>query len=117
MQADGIPRGLALQAGTRAGPEPAILQQEVAHRTRAGGKSADGISEAAQPRHGRPNREMKRIILADNQAIFHAGAARVLALEEDKRIVAQCDDQTRLMSAVEAHRGAYLIVSTTMGLD
>jgi DNA-binding NarL/FixJ family response regulator len=60
---------------------------------------------------------MKRIILADNQAIFRAGAARVLALEEDMRIVAQCDEQTRLLSAVEVHRGAYLIVSTTMGLD
>jgi len=60
---------------------------------------------------------MKRIILADNQAIFRAGAARVLALEEDMRIVAQCDEQTRLLSAVEVHRGAYLLVSTTMGLD
>ena len=60
---------------------------------------------------------MKRIILADNQAIFRAGAARVLALEEDIRIVAQCDEQARVLSAVEAHRGAFLLVSTTMGLD
>jgi len=35
---------------------------------------------------------MNRIILADNQAIFRAGAARVIALEDDMRIVAQCDD-------------------------
>ncbi len=35
---------------------------------------------------------MNRIILADNQAIFRAGAARVLALEDDMRIVAQCED-------------------------
>ncbi|HEY5056139.1 MAG TPA: response regulator transcription factor [Acidobacteriaceae bacterium] len=60
---------------------------------------------------------MKRIILADNQAIFRAGAARVLALGEDMRIVAQCDEQTRLASAVETHRGAFLVVSTTMGVD
>ena len=31
---------------------------------------------------------MNRLILADNQAIFRAGAARVLALEDDMRIVA-----------------------------
>lgn len=64
-----------------------------------------------------PKREMKRIILADNQAIFRAGAARVLALEEDMRIVAQCDEQARLVSAVEAHRGAFLVTSTTIGVD
>ena len=62
-------------------------------------------------------RQMKRIILADNQAIFRAGAARVLALEEDMRIVAQCDEQTRLLAAVETHRGAYLVVSTTVSAD
>ena len=60
---------------------------------------------------------MKRIILADNQAIFRAGAARVLALEEDMRIVAQCDEPTRLTSAVDAHRAAFLVVSTTIAVD
>jgi DNA-binding NarL/FixJ family response regulator len=72
-----------------------------------------------RPAHARPEEslEMKRIILADNQAIFRAGAARVLALEEDMRIVAQCDEQTRLLSAVEAHRGAFLVASTTVCVD
>jgi len=60
---------------------------------------------------------MNRIILADNQAIFRAGAARVLALEEDMRIVAQCEDQGRLWSALEAHRGAIVVISSSMGLD
>jgi DNA-binding NarL/FixJ family response regulator len=60
---------------------------------------------------------MRRIILADNQAIFRAGAARVLAMEEDVRIVAQCDEYARLMSALELHRGAILVVSASMGLD
>lgn len=60
---------------------------------------------------------MKRIILADNQAIFRAGAARVLALEEDMRIVAQCDEKARLLAAVETHRAAFLLVSTTIGVD
>jgi DNA-binding NarL/FixJ family response regulator len=60
---------------------------------------------------------MKRIILADNQAIFRAGAARVLALEEDMRIVAQCDEPTRLLNAVETHRGAFLVTSMTVTVD
>jgi len=60
---------------------------------------------------------MKRIILADNQAIFRAGAARVLTLEDDLRIVAQCEEQSRLWSALDAHRNAILLVSCSMGLD
>jgi len=60
---------------------------------------------------------MNRIILADNQAIFRAGAARVLALEDDMRIVAQCDDLARLSHALDAHHGAILLVSSSMLLD
>ena len=60
---------------------------------------------------------MNRIILADNQAIFRAGAARVLALEDDMRIVAQCEDVARLTYALDAHRGAILVVSSSMQLD
>jgi DNA-binding NarL/FixJ family response regulator len=60
---------------------------------------------------------MNRIILADNQAIFRAGAARVLALEDDMRIVAQCEDSARLLNALDAHHGAVLIFSSSMQLD
>src|SRR5260370_5696844 len=60
---------------------------------------------------------MNRLILADNQAIFRAGAARVLALEDDIRIVAQCDDLDRLSSAVEATRGVVILVSSTLRPD
>jgi DNA-binding NarL/FixJ family response regulator len=60
---------------------------------------------------------MNRIILADNQAIFRAGAARVLVLEDDMRIVAQCDDLARLSSALDANRNAILIFSASMQLD
>ena len=60
---------------------------------------------------------MIRIILADNQAIFRAGAARVLALEDDMRIVAQCDDLARLSSAIDTGRGAILLFSSSMQLD
>ncbi len=60
---------------------------------------------------------MNRLILADNQAIFRAGAARVLALEDDMRIVAQCDDFVRLCSALDAWRGSIVLFSSTMQLD
>ena len=60
---------------------------------------------------------MNRIILADNQAIFRAGAARVLVLEDDMRIVAQCDDLGRITSALEAYRGAILLLAASLQLD
>lgn len=60
---------------------------------------------------------MNRIILADNQAIFRAGAARILALEEDMRIVAQCEDLNRLWAALEANRGAIVLVASTLRPD
>jgi DNA-binding NarL/FixJ family response regulator len=58
-----------------------------------------------------------RIILADNQAIFRAGASRILALEEDMRIVAQCEDFARLSNALDAHRGAIVLFSASLQLD
>jgi DNA-binding NarL/FixJ family response regulator len=60
---------------------------------------------------------MNRIILGDNQAIFRAGAARVLALEEDMRIVAQCDDLARLLTAIDGHKGALVVFSSTLASD
>ena len=58
---------------------------------------------------------MNRIILADNQAIFRAGAARVLSLEDDMRIVAQCEDGARLTAAVDGFRGALVVFATSLG--
>ena len=60
---------------------------------------------------------MNRIILADNQAIFRAGAARILAFEDDVRLVAQCEDQAKMLSAVEVYRGSILIVSSSLKTD
>ena len=60
---------------------------------------------------------MNRLILADNQAIFRAGAARVLALEDDMRIAAQCEDAVKLFAAIDALRGSVLLVSTSLRLD
>jgi len=60
---------------------------------------------------------MNRLILADNQTIFRAGAARVLALEDDMRIVAQCDDIAKLWGSVEALRGTVILVGTSLKPD
>jgi DNA-binding NarL/FixJ family response regulator len=60
---------------------------------------------------------MNRIILADNQAIFRAGAARVLALEDDMRIVAQCDDLPKLVTAIDSLRGSVAVVSSSLRPD
>ena len=60
---------------------------------------------------------MNRIILADNQAIFRAGAARVLALEDDMRIAAQCDDLTKLSSAIDSLRGSIVVVTSSLHPD
>ena len=60
---------------------------------------------------------MNRIILADDQAIFRAGTARVLALEEDMRIIAQCEDPSRLSAAIASFRNSVVIVSSGMRVD
>ena len=60
---------------------------------------------------------MNRIIVADDQAIFRTGTARVLALEEDMRIIAQCDDTSRLAAAIMSFRSSIVIFSTGLKLD
>ena len=60
---------------------------------------------------------MNRIILADNQTIFRAGAARVLALEDDMRIVAQCEDTAKLWAAIEGLRGSIALVGSSLKPD
>jgi len=60
---------------------------------------------------------MHRIILADNQAIFRAGAARVLAQETDMRIVAQVSDSEKLLSSIANFRNATVLFSTGLKAD
>src|SRR3954465_4848485 len=55
---------------------------------------------------------MLKIILADSQAIFRAGAAKVLAVEDDFRIVAQCENTERMLASVESFRATVPIFST-----
>jgi DNA-binding NarL/FixJ family response regulator len=60
---------------------------------------------------------MNKVILADNQAIFRAGTAKVLAMEDDIRIIAQCADKERLFHAVDTFRGAVVVFAASLRLD
>jgi len=60
---------------------------------------------------------MHRIILADEQAIFRAGTARVLALEDDMRIIAQVEDPTRLILTIQSFPTSIVIFSTGQKVD
>ena len=60
---------------------------------------------------------MLKIILADNQAIFRAGAAKVLAVEDDFRIVAQCENTEKMRAAVENFHAAILVLAVSLSLD
>jgi DNA-binding NarL/FixJ family response regulator len=52
---------------------------------------------------------MLKIILADNQAIFRTGAANVLAVEDDLRIVAQAENSEKMMMALEKFHATVMI--------
>jgi DNA-binding NarL/FixJ family response regulator len=58
-----------------------------------------------------------KIILADSQALYRAGMVRVLSIEDEFRVVAQCLDLPRLYSAVRSFRGGVLIVSSSLHAD
>ncbi len=55
---------------------------------------------------------MINIIIADHQAIFRAGVAKVLAVEEDLRIVGQPSAAEQILTAVDKLRPRVLILST-----
>jgi len=56
---------------------------------------------------------MINVIIADHQAIFRAGIAKVLAVEEDIRIVGQPQSAEQLRNALEKLRSRVLILSTS----
>jgi DNA-binding NarL/FixJ family response regulator len=60
---------------------------------------------------------MIKIILADNQAIFRAGTAKILAIEDDFRVIAQCADSDRMYQAIDAFPGVALMFAATLKTD
>jgi DNA-binding NarL/FixJ family response regulator len=60
---------------------------------------------------------MKKVILADSQAIFRAGTAKVLAMDEDLRIVAQCTDLDRMLHAITTFPGSIVLFAASLRPD
>jgi DNA-binding NarL/FixJ family response regulator len=60
---------------------------------------------------------MNKIILADSQAIFRAGTAKVLAMDEDLRIIAQCTDLDRMNHAITTFPGSIVLFAASMRPD
>jgi DNA-binding NarL/FixJ family response regulator len=60
---------------------------------------------------------MKKVILADSQAIFRAGTAKVLAMDEDLRIIAQCNDLDRLYHAITTFPGSVVLFAASLQPD
>jgi len=57
---------------------------------------------------------MHKIIVADNQGIFRTGTAKVLGMEDDLRVIAQCPDCPRLYHALTTFHGAIAIIASSM---
>jgi len=55
---------------------------------------------------------MINVIIADHQAIFRAGVAKVLAVEDDLRIVSQPQNSEQMLNALERFRTHVLLIST-----
>jgi DNA-binding NarL/FixJ family response regulator len=60
---------------------------------------------------------MNKIILADSQAIFRAGTAKVLAMDEELRIIAQCTDIERLHHAIGTFPGSIVLFAASLRPD
>jgi DNA-binding NarL/FixJ family response regulator len=60
---------------------------------------------------------MLKLILADNQAIFRAGIAKVLAVEDEMRIVAQAQTPEQMFMALDKFRPAVLVVAAGFDND
>jgi DNA-binding NarL/FixJ family response regulator len=60
---------------------------------------------------------MNKLILADPQAIFRAGTAKVLAMDEQLRIIAQCTDLERMYHAITTFPGSIVLFASSLRPD
>ena len=61
--------------------------------------------------------KMNKIILADSEAIFRAGTAKLLSMDEDFRIIAQCADVERMTNAITTFPGAIVLCASSLHPD
>jgi DNA-binding NarL/FixJ family response regulator len=57
---------------------------------------------------------INKLILADNQSVFRTGMARLIAIEDDCRIVGQCDDLPRLIKAVTCSSNVLVLFAASL---
>jgi DNA-binding NarL/FixJ family response regulator len=60
---------------------------------------------------------MNKVILADSQAIFRAGTAKVLAMDESFRIIAQCSDLARMYHSIDTFPGSVVLFAASLRPD
>ena len=60
---------------------------------------------------------MNQIILADSQAVFRTGTAKLLAVDENFRIVGQSTDVERMMHAITTYPGAIVLCASLLQPD
>ncbi|MGI4853298.1 MAG: response regulator transcription factor [Janthinobacterium lividum] len=60
---------------------------------------------------------VSRVLLADDQAIFRAGIARVLAGQEDITVLDQCSSPQALLELVASSRSCILLLAQSMQAD
>lgn len=82
------------------------VQQSLCGHTSAPSKSSTWLTNMSY-----------RVIVADNQDLFRVGAARLLGVEDDFRIVGQCVDAPRLVKAAENFVGATLLCAASLSDD
>ena len=58
-----------------------------------------------------------KLILADNQSVFRTGMARLLAIEDDCRIIGQCDDLPRLLKAVACSSNVTVLFAASLKVE
>jgi two-component system, NarL family, nitrate/nitrite response regulator NarL len=66
--------------------------------------------EARNPHTGLDKPNVIRLILADSQAIYSAGISKVIALENDIRIVAQAESLEQLRISIEQHPADVVLI-------
>jgi DNA-binding NarL/FixJ family response regulator len=57
---------------------------------------------------------LNKIILADNQTVFRAGAAYAIAAQPENRVVAQCDSIDQLLHATGSFPGSIVLVASLL---
>jgi len=59
----------------------------------------------------------QKIVIADKYSIFRTGTARVIAVEDDFRIVGQCDDLRRLTKAAASVSNAIILFGACLSAN